>query len=294
MEIYNVPDKANLVYLDAQYFHNSKEDGSKQRGITQHVIKIQYRSKRGTMKNFIIPLSTVVKEVNRKARKKLHPDDAQVVVDITKALKEKGQAFGFGFRQVTVTERTDKGGRLFHKEQDTNVSAWVFFDEASMRVQLLWGKDVIEVTINPHKELKHDRQSMGIGYWNKNEELEQAIRGKNNDKRQDLGTQSSQVESSAGMGVTDEVAATDRQHQTERVGRSDQVSVAMCVSEHAGEDQRPVESPAPKPTRSRPDVVRKANSRKLVDQCEWGVWQPEDVPTGTLGLGTSLRIRANV
>jgi hypothetical protein len=260
MEIYNVPEKAKLLYLNAQYFHNERS-----RGVTEHVIKIQYKAKRGKDQNFVMPLSTLVKEINRKARAKLSAEDAALVKTGCSDLKAQGKRFGFGFRQVTITEKSEAGARLFHRQQEPTVFCWVLFEEDHIRLELSWLGESISIRIPPHKATAlTPGQSMGIGYW---------------DRKRD-------------PGLANRIAALAARSAARNAGaeaRLPEVDGSLRV-----EPEKVEIAQHPAPLRPRKALAKrtpeKATSQKPISATTdgWGVWQPEAQPKLGQGLGWSV------
>lgn len=261
MKIYNVPEKSKLLYLNAQYFHNERS-----RGVTEHVIKIQYKAKRGKKEQaFVMPLSTLVKEVNRKARAKLSAGDAALVKTGCSDLKAQGKRFGFGFRQITVTEKSKAGGRLFHRQQEPTVFCWVLFEEDHIRLELSWRGESISIQIPPHKAAAlTPGQSMGIGYW---------------DRQRD-------------PGLANRIAALAARSAARNAGAEARLPEAAGSLRAEPEKVEIADHPAP--LRPRKALAKggpeKATPRKPISTTAdgWGVWQPEAPPKLGQGLGWSV------
>jgi hypothetical protein len=260
MEIYNVPEKGKLLYLNAQYFNNGRS-----RGVAEHVIKIQYKAKQGKKEqNFVMPLSTLVKEINRKARGKLSAEDAAHVKADCSGLKAQGKRFGFGFRQVTVVEKSKAGAPLIKRQQDCNVFCWVLFETDHIRLELSWRGETISIRIQGHKSALVPKQSMGIGYWDRKRDPELANR------------LTALAENSAARNA----GVEPRTPETESSLRPEPVKVEIA------------EQPARLSPQKAPAKVlsEKGTSRKptIAAADLWGVWQPESPTKIDQGLGWSV------
>ena len=171
MKIYELPQKDNLAHLDVQYFNNAKKKGS-----STHVLKVQYRTKFDKRtKSFVIPLATENREIFRKAKTKLNADGHQMVKIMAKQLKKEGVSYMFGFRQVTTREKQD-GKVLIHRFQDDDTWCWAFVRADHIEVHINWNNEILKVKIKPTKlEVANEKQSLGIGYYFKDEELVQKV-----------------------------------------------------------------------------------------------------------------------
>jgi hypothetical protein len=170
IEIYPLPSAHKLLKMDVQYFHNDPKPG-----VTEHVIKVQYQRMHGKPQSFIIPLSADPKYINRKARRKLDAESAGTVAAITKELRKSGTQFFFGFRQVAKMFKTPKGSFVPQHEQDPSTICWGFVRDEHLEVNIDWAGEPLTIRVQPHADRKNNKQSFGIGYWNKDEYLKQRV-----------------------------------------------------------------------------------------------------------------------
>jgi hypothetical protein len=168
MQIFDLPKKAGLAHLDAQYFHNEPKPGK-----AEHVIKIQYRTKRGDPQKFVIPVTADTRNINRSAKRVLGEADGLLIKKMSKQLNKDGVLHYFGFRQVCFTEGKKNGQVHFKKKSDGNTQCWVIpRAEGYFEVQLMWAGEPMVIKVYPHKnEVTKEGQSQGIGYFNAQEEL---------------------------------------------------------------------------------------------------------------------------
>jgi hypothetical protein len=300
-EIFALPAPHKLEHLDVQYFHNEPKPG-----VAEHVLKIQFRTHKGKEQKFIVPLTADAKRLGRKAREKLTPEHATEVVSQFNELRKLGMKPMFGFRQVTLTKRTAKGGRIFQRKQDAETYCWFRVEAGQAKVSIAWAGEVVDVAITPHEASK-EGQSLGIGYWNRTQHLKKKLENMNGNVQGEAcrtevpgaaGTEGSEADrgkaSGTGHGAGNELAAVGRQRETSHVGDDDQASVARKEREHKGQGEGASSRAAAKPAGSRNQHPRKGIKGSGMDSPQWGAWEPETVPVGQAGLGLTVSIDAHV
>ncbi len=163
MNIFNLPSIEKLAHLSVQYFNNEKKQG-----VAEHVIKVEYQvrnARKPELKTVIYPVTGVLRNVNRNAKKQMDAAGAAEVKATAKAFKQQGRAMLFGFRQVTTTEKTAKGGRLFHRKQDGTNYVWAEVKPTGIDVTFFWEGATFSVFVTPHESITSQNQSCGIGYF---------------------------------------------------------------------------------------------------------------------------------
>jgi hypothetical protein len=297
IEIYKLPALHRLLKLDAQYFHNVASPGK-----AEHIIKVQYQAKHGKAQSFLIPLASDPKRINRKAREKLTPEEAADVAFTVKTLRGKGTPHFFGFRQVTVMERGEKGGRLFKRSQDANTFCWAIVRDGLLHLTIAWAGETLSLAITPHAGETSAGQSMGIGYWNRNEYLQQRMETLNGDLHggtvraeapAEAATQSGQgskaVARADGHGHGIELAATNGNTEAGYLGEQHPPRMASKERCDKAQGKRTAVRAAPKPAGSGNHLARKGDTGSSVDSIFADVWFAEAVPATPPTLGTSIR-----
>lgn len=178
MDIFELPHKSKLVYLDMQVFQNTPKPG-----VAGTVIKVQYKVKRGKMQSFIVPVTSDARNIYRNAKNVLGEELGAVIKSESQELRKRGIGHYFGFRQVRKVERVkEKKGSWakWTKKSDPLTYCWVVPDikdgEVFLDVKMTWGDSEISVRIKEHRVHENEKASKGIGYWNSKQELIDSVK----------------------------------------------------------------------------------------------------------------------
>lgn len=313
MQIFDLPKKSNLAYLDCQYFHNDPKPG-----VAEHIIKVQYRTKRGEPQSFVIPITCDQYRITRIAKNAIGIDGSKLVKAKSAMLRDSGIPHYFGFRLVSFVQMAGPKKR-FKKKSDANTQCWVYVhDDNHLEVELLWAGETINVHLNTIEDRTNDKQSWAIGRYDAEEELLQAIETRRNgrsDTRATIAHDQSREESvcnaeatTARSGTSSEPTTVRQSGTRSRTMGADQLvaSIAgngeadrLCTSHQiqlasqARQQQVPAEAVSAdrdrKPARSFSQSFKERARQYMVDRDQWGVWAPEEVSPTHDGLGTRFR-----
>jgi hypothetical protein len=327
MQIFDLPKKAGLAHLDAQYFHNDPKPG-----IAEHVIKIQYRTKRGDPQKFIIPVTDDTRNINRSAKRVMGADAGLEVKKLSKQYNKDGVKHFFGFRQVCFMENTkSKNVKHFKKKSDANTFCWVFVENDHLKVQIMWAGEVLTVEIRQHKHIgENTKQSMGIGYYNPEAEITQFMEMKHASVNDGYCEQSTvdtgaaiveDAEESEGSKTLCEFTIREYERESE-IPESDSGSnrlgadeLIACIAGHAEADrlrasyssqvvdedgyelppeERGIENRYTKSIGRDTKSFKQRAKQYMVDNNQWGDWAPEKVHPAANGIGTTFSVFRNV
>lgn len=307
LTVYPLPDKSNLAYLDAQYFNNGKQQGR-----SEHIIKVQFRTKRGELQSFLIPVTCDHYRIARIAKDQLDAEAAALVKEKTKLLRAEGADYFFGMRMVRYSFKR-KGKTIHQKRYDALTQCWLIAQADHIEVEILWAGEFVRLKIFQHEERKHEKQSHGIGYYNPDEELKQFMEKKHGKTTQTASvgattTADSRTESSGRSEVTSEesrlseidsgredlgnsevVADTRGNRKANRVCGSDQAPLVVQDDQHESKDEGMGESSYCRPGESFSQAYKRHAKQWMVDREQFGIWSSEESAEAQTGLGTQFR-----
>lgn len=193
MKIQALPQKEQITFFNAQYYHNVDADGKGTKGKAKHVLVVTYsthpepyKAKHSTRKAKFY-LRDENKEINRLTRKHLSEEESEAIKQRIKTdKKQSGTTTWFGFRiqEYKLKDKYVKDAVFNKRETDPNNC--VFFripKQGNISLMFVWEGQVIEVEmtnqVNPV-----ERQSLAYAYWTNSttqEQLEQRIKELKND-----------------------------------------------------------------------------------------------------------------